>query len=570
MNNVDAKHKSFIKVIATVVVCLFAFNTVFSISLSSYGMNINANMLAVWSRFQALEEAGIEATIQRRFEIRAGIRLLLSVHTVPAVNGMLIEKHCDETERGQSEIEFKDEDVIKYPEENRIKARFVVKGREDVGFEIEYTGTRKQEEGILRIAKLDRMDPFEIDFGINAREINVAGGSETETILLLPLTEKIGPEVMAVAVNISWIREYHYLKRAGKSLQEWAGRYPQGRESDRREDLSDLSIWPLVLLENPDEKILEYLVRGGITQRFSEYKNAEKISLADLGKKFSFQQGILTNIMRYPEVVALIDGADFHFPQVQFIGDMKKVLKGEPIDRGADWVRTFPGFPERWRGVSCDFCGRNDTITSHVIGPSRIVRCRRCNLEYDNPRAVIQSEDLGKYAVHEQTIFTGKSRKIVRAGKYAAHIIEYLEKNFPEYIGQPLLEVGCSSGELLYALRENHGWPNDNLYGVDPATKAVEFAHEHYGLQVSSDLENRDFKGKKFKFIAIVSTMEHFDDPMGQLKKIESLLADDGLLYITYVPNQQSLLATTNVSGFIEKNFPDGQHIVHYNPDTLL
>ncbi|UCH72346.1 MAG: hypothetical protein JSW62_02015 [Thermoplasmatales archaeon] len=139
MNNYKNRHRIWIKITAMVVVCLFAINS-FLLTDPASGMRINRNTLAVQSRFAALINEGIMPTFQRRFEILAGIRLLLAGKTYSAVNGMLIEKHGDGIKRGESNIKFLP-GVERDTEGEKIKARFFVKERKDVVFEMEYADT---------------------------------------------------------------------------------------------------------------------------------------------------------------------------------------------------------------------------------------------------------------------------------------------------------------------------------------------------------------------------------------------------------------------------------------------
>lgn len=140
MSNYKNKHRLSIKTIALVVLCLFAINNVV-LANTTVGASASKNTLAVQSSFQALINEKIEVSLQTQFEILAGIRLLLAGKNYSAVNGLLLETYGGGVEQGKSNIEFLPE-TERNADEGKAKARFIVKGREDVVFEIEYTDTK--------------------------------------------------------------------------------------------------------------------------------------------------------------------------------------------------------------------------------------------------------------------------------------------------------------------------------------------------------------------------------------------------------------------------------------------
>ncbi|MFH1879106.1 MAG: class I SAM-dependent methyltransferase [Candidatus Omnitrophota bacterium] len=131
------------KIIKVVIVCLLMGNTFF-ITNVALAVSIR-NTLAVESRFAALINKGILPDFQTKFEILAGARLLLAGKNYSAVNGMIIEKHGYGIERGVSRVEFLP-GVEKSGDGKKVKARFIVNGREDIVFNIECSDTKTNTE----------------------------------------------------------------------------------------------------------------------------------------------------------------------------------------------------------------------------------------------------------------------------------------------------------------------------------------------------------------------------------------------------------------------------------------
>jgi 2-polyprenyl-3-methyl-5-hydroxy-6-metoxy-1,4-benzoquinol methylase len=169
--------------------------------------------------------------------------------------------------------------------------------------------------------------------------------------------------------------------------------------------------------------------------------------------------------------------------------------------------------------------------------------------------------------VHDQR----KSAKaIVRAEQSAQILLRGLKTIAPELVGQPLLDVGCASGELLYVLQKKHHWCNNALWGIEPSQRSVEIAANRYGLHVTSlDPAEARFADGQFSIISIVNTVEHLKDPRSMLAWLHRLLAPNGCVLIATIPNVNCFDSFCFPEGFIAKNFPDGQHHFQFTPTTL-
>jgi 2-polyprenyl-3-methyl-5-hydroxy-6-metoxy-1,4-benzoquinol methylase len=397
--------------------------------------------------------------------------------------------------------------------------------------------------------------------------IDEPSGSSQQQIAIIPLVSP-GNGRLGIAVDLTWIRELHYHNYWDRALLEWRRKYAAAQQVETQGDVENLALWPMVDVAHPCEEVLGVAFTGS-QQESQQYNQAQKVPFAALREGLRFEEGVETTIMRYPELVALIDGALFRFPEAYFIRDMAPMIQGSMAHRDPDWFRTFNGLPTRWRGRHCELCGSDNAVVRHIIGPSRIVRCKDCGLEYDNPQAIIATAALDKYAstIHDQR---KSAKSMVRAEQSAEILIKGLEAIDSGLFKQPLLDIGCASGELLYALRERYDWPNDRLWGVDPSRMSFEIARTVYGLNAfNTELDGADFRDGTFGIITIFNTIEHLASPRAVLAHAHRLLAPGGCVLIGTVPNAGCLASALFPEGFIAKNFPDGQHHYHYTPDTL-
>ncbi|WP_228455031.1 class I SAM-dependent methyltransferase [Polaribacter haliotis] len=97
-----------------------------------------------------------------------------------------------------------------------------------------------------------------------------------------------------------------------------------------------------------------------------------------------------------------------------------------------------------------------------------------------------------------------------------------------------ILDVGCSSGNLLFDLEEI-GFKKENLYGVDISEKAIENCKKR-NLNNSFVMDAQDISlNNKFDIIIASDCLEHLKDDEKAIKNWNSLLKDNGKL-IVFVP----------------------------------
>jgi SAM-dependent methyltransferase len=100
-----------------------------------------------------------------------------------------------------------------------------------------------------------------------------------------------------------------------------------------------------------------------------------------------------------------------------------------------------------------------------------------------------------------------------------------------------ILDVGCFTGKFLSVAKEA-GW---RASGLEISKEAVEHARSQLGLDVRQDtLLMTDLEPETFDVVTMFDVVEHFQEPLLNLKKVAQLLRPKGILYIE-TPNFNSI-----------------------------
>jgi 2-polyprenyl-3-methyl-5-hydroxy-6-metoxy-1,4-benzoquinol methylase len=133
------------------------------------------------------------------------------------------------------------------------------------------------------------------------------------------------------------------------------------------------------------------------------------------------------------------------------------------------------------------------------------------------------------YQVQDRTIYDDKT-----------HISEKTRENFKQIErfcrGGQLLDVGCSSGKLLW-LAKQKGW---SVCGVELSKDTAQIANDN-GLNVFvGEIASADFPLASFDAIHIGDVIEHVRDPTSVLSRLSALLKPDGVIVLV-TPNHDAV-----------------------------
>jgi 2-polyprenyl-3-methyl-5-hydroxy-6-metoxy-1,4-benzoquinol methylase len=129
-----------------------------------------------------------------------------------------------------------------------------------------------------------------------------------------------------------------------------------------------------------------------------------------------------------------------------------------------------------------------------------------------------------------------------------------------------VLEIGCSTGDLLNYFHRRKRIPLHNLAGVEPDSEAAAYARERFKLNISPSLSDATDKGGLFDRIVLWHTLEHIHAIHETLEYATNHLAQDGVLIIA-LPNPESYDAKLYKENWIAWDAP--RHLYHFVPESL-
>ncbi|MCE9500561.1 MAG: class I SAM-dependent methyltransferase [Leptospira sp.] len=138
--------------------------------------------------------------------------------------------------------------------------------------------------------------------------------------------------------------------------------------------------------------------------------------------------------------------------------------------------------------------------------------------------------------------------------------LDILEK-FSIPPGKTILEIGCAAGFFLDEARKR-GY---QVSGIEPSGSEVRFARS-IGLDVKKCFLNEYHTDKKFDIICAFFVIEHIQKQEEALFHINSLLKEDGLLFLA-LPSVYGPSFQTNSSQWFNTH-PD-DHFFDYSPASI-
>jgi SAM-dependent methyltransferase len=215
------------------------------------------------------------------------------------------------------------------------------------------------------------------------------------------------------------------------------------------------------------------------------------------------------------------------------------------------------------RSEMCPVCGHNGP-NELVQAPDRfhgattiyrLVKCPSCSLVWlsDPP----PPDQMGAHYGADY------DRSISRAGDSLDRWTERVAVIRQHKTGGSLLDLGCSNGGLLQAMRS----PSWNLFGIEMSDSVATQAARATGAQVFiGDILDAPYPPESFDVVTCFHVFEHLYHPREVLAKVANWLKPGGIFY-AMMPNIHSAGARVFGSYWYALELP--RHLYHFSPLAL-
>ncbi|MEE3203029.1 MAG: class I SAM-dependent methyltransferase [Acidobacteriota bacterium] len=216
--------------------------------------------------------------------------------------------------------------------------------------------------------------------------------------------------------------------------------------------------------------------------------------------------------------------------------------------------------------VVCPLCQCTPDLFAVDFQGFHLARCPACRLEFQHPRPLF--EQLAD-AVYNESYHPDDHHNV--DGTRARIFMRQLSRLERSVIASPasVLDVGCGAGAFL-KFAEERGW---EVAGTDVAVTDV--VRQTDAKVWEGKLSDIAFAEERFAAIRFNHVLEHTQNPLVELRRARSLVADDGVLLIG-VPNigglsirLKSLQSRMGLKSQSWKHYGALHHLWFFTPATL-
>ncbi len=131
--------------------------------------------------------------------------------------------------------------------------------------------------------------------------------------------------------------------------------------------------------------------------------------------------------------------------------------------------------------------------------------------------------------------FSPQKRHVLRAARCALDRFRRISPHFSKQAetGMRTLDAGASSGEFVFLMNKL----GHTAMGIEPNSGYAQHAREQLGLNVANcTFSEFGAPAEKFNLITLFHVLEHLEFPVEELKRLSTMLRDDGI-FVIEVPN---------------------------------
>ncbi len=211
--------------------------------------------------------------------------------------------------------------------------------------------------------------------------------------------------------------------------------------------------------------------------------------------------------------------------------------------------------------VNCNICGFDETHIITIQNGYKVVKCKKCNLVYVNPR-LTQKAITELYNDYHQRNGKDEHTWALLMRKNFEDTSAMLNRMFPEK--GKLLDVGCGYGHFI-EIMNNYGW---SAIGIDPSSKTIDYAKQKKLVVMETTIDDAEFPDSFFDAVTAFYVLEHLIDPLAALKKIFMMLKAGGVLVLR-VPYTTPIVKLFSFLSIKNNLYDLPYHLYDFSPRTI-
>ncbi len=281
---------------------------------------------------------------------------------------------------------------------------------------------------------------------------------------------------------------------------------------------------------------------------------SRKYELPEIGVKKPSRAKLMRLLKDIPSLYGAVDRVQSELKKadITLAGHVESLKPVESKDRHASG----------WSVNKCPVCNSKNNPAAARFPYRSYFRCRDCGILYLRNFS-------GKAALYDESYFTEEYKKqygrtyledFRKIKDLSLQRLDLISRMLRNKSGKSLLDVGCAYGPFLQAASEQ----GFRTLGMDVSRKAVDFVLEELGIPcLRAAFE--DYGGGEVDVLTMWFVIEHFSDPEGVLKKVNSLLPIGGLFAFS-TPTARGISGRKNLESFLEESPVD--HNTIWSPGT--